>query len=114
MDVMNKVKYKKIWALQRSGAQWDVFTCDQTGRWLQSVPSETEMEGQDVLDTVWLIYKCFTLGGGSRVEGAVREPSTQESITGVFSYVTSNRIKHAITIAQKRCHRLKSKTVCGG
>lgn len=24
----------------------------------------TEMRGQDALDTVWVIYKCFTLQGG--------------------------------------------------
>lgn len=52
----------------------------KTGRWLQSVQSETEMEGRGVLDTVWLREKCFTQGGGW-----FQSLSTQESITGGFS-----------------------------
>lgn len=63
----------------------------QAGGYSQCRVRVAEMEGQDVLDTVWLIYKCFTQG----------DCSPQESITGEFS----NVIKHAVTIAQKRCHR---------
>lgn len=54
----------KISALQLSG--WGgggvciLVLHGKTGKWLQSVQSE--MEGHNVLNTVWLIYKGFPLG----------------------------------------------------
>ncbi len=38
----------------------------QAGGYSQCRVRVIEMEGEKVLDTVWLIYKCFTRGGAVR------------------------------------------------
>lgn len=65
----------------------------------ESVLSETEIEGQDVFNTVWLIHGCFAWAA---------------AFPRVFVFqVTTNMIKHAAKIAQSRCHK-ESKTVYEG
>lgn len=61
----------------------------------ESVQGDTGTVEEGGLDTARLIY--------------VRVASPLEPVTGVFSKVTSNVIKHAVTIAQKRCRRDSNK-----
>lgn len=83
---MNNVKSNEVWVMC-------LHVIKQMGGYSQC--SETEIVGQDALDTVWLIYEC----------SCWKAFPFQEPITGGFSYVTSKVIKHAVTISQKRCHR---------